>query len=498
MKRLILIIGLILSLALSGFAADSYYFGTPETSGSTAGVYGFGISPNAGEYNFGWGFSLRDDFTLNVAAGGFSGANLNCVPGPGVRHPVDTNNQLSCSGGYLVYGTGGAGNYTDPNFDLGVTTRAPGVLGVAKFIPNGAGSVGFAGSRGNYTYSAANGLYYGSTVLADSWDGSNVQVGLPLVNGTIYSTATALKSTGHFLFIKGGIFTSWTLLYIANIGSIANQYFGSAISIGSSQQIDFINLPTFRFLPSPDAYDDFSAVFGTTSGYAGAGGYGAGGGGLTWTGPTWSTSGGAALNTPTLGPELNSGTLAVGSWYKITASEVDHFYTGSAVGDTFRAQATTALDANNKVKLITFAEMFATVDTGYSDVWLEIDPTIGTGLQCGGIICADSASNPQNFIQFHYNKTTGKAMLLKMVGGTYAADVLNVTATYSAGARFIIRKIGTSVYVFYNNALVGSATVSDAGIISNTIHGMFSTDPSASIGTFRLYKTTGYSILDLF
>lgn len=442
----------------------------------------------------------RDDFTLDVAAGGFSGAALNCVPGPGTRTVGDINNVLSISGGYLVWNGNGASNYTDPYYDLGLTTRVPGRLGIAGFtvsvvVP--ASGIGFTGSRGNYTFAAVNGLFFNSTpAVADSWNGSSIVVSTDIAINTAYKTATALKSTGHVLFYKGGTFTTWTILYIANVGSLANQYFGSATSIGANQKLDFARVPTYRFLPSPVAYDDFSAAFGTTSGYVGDGGYGAGGSGLTWTGPTWSTSGGSALNTPTLGPELNSGTLAVGSWYKITASEVDHFYTGSAVGDTFRAQATTALDANNKVKLITFAEMFATVDTGYSDVWLEIDPTIGTGLQCGGIICADSASNPQNFIQFHYNKTTGKAMLLKMVGGTYAADILNVMATYSAGARFIIRKIGTSVYVFYNNALVGSATVSDAGIISNTRHGMFLPDPGSSIDTFQVYKTTGYNILD--
>lgn len=54
-----------------------------------------------------------------------------------------------------------------------------------------------------------------------------------------------------------------------------------------------------------------------------------------------------------LGSELATGTLTIGTLYKITASEVNHFYTGSAVNHYFTAAAATALDANNKVKEVT-------------------------------------------------------------------------------------------------------------------------------------------------
>lgn len=54
-----------------------------------------------------------------------------------------------------------------------------------------------------------------------------------------------------------------------------------------------------------------------------------------------------------LGSELASGTCTVGNVYKITATEVNHFYVGCAIGHYFAsASGTETLDANNKVKQV--------------------------------------------------------------------------------------------------------------------------------------------------
>lgn len=86
---------------------------------------------------------------------------------------------------------------------------------------------------------------------------------------------------------------------------------------------------------------------------------------------TWSTAGGYVLNTPNLQAEQNSGALVVGKWYSITATAANHFYTGSAIGDTFRALATTALDANNKVKLIPISNLIANCQLSTTEVLSE-------------------------------------------------------------------------------------------------------------------------------
>ncbi len=55
-----------------------------------------------------------------------------------------------------------------------------------------------------------------------------------------------------------------------------------------------------------------------------------------------------------LGAELASGNLILKLYYKIVATEPDHFFTGCAVNDFFVAAAETGLDALNKVRQVIF------------------------------------------------------------------------------------------------------------------------------------------------
>lgn len=59
------------------------------------------------------------------------------------------------------------------------------------------------------------------------------------------------------------------------------------------------------------------------------------------------------LRLDVISPELSSGSLAIGTWYLITATQTNAFYTGCAIGDTFKAASATALTASNKVREIT-------------------------------------------------------------------------------------------------------------------------------------------------
>jgi hypothetical protein len=71
--------------------------------------------------------------------------------------------------------------------------------------------------------------------------------------------------------------------------------------------------------------------------------------------------------------------------------------------------------------------------------------------------------------------------------------------TYSSGAVLRVSKVSTGYRVYYNNAFVNNATISDAGIVSNTKHGLFSTDPSNTLDNFVLYASGSggeYAILD--
>lgn len=111
----------------------------------------------------------------------------------------------------------------------------------------------------------------------------------------------------------------------------------------------------------------------------------------------------------------------------------------------------------------------------------------------------DSTSSPANFLIAYHDGTNVK--LDKNVGGTYT-NLISAAATYSAGATLRVITYTSSgslkVRVYYNNALVGSEqTVSDAGIISNTKHGLFSTYSGNSFDNFTLWargsSTTKYT-----
>lgn len=53
-----------------------------------------------------------------------------------------------------------------------------------------------------------------------------------------------------------------------------------------------------------------------------------------------------------LGTEIDDRTLTANLLYKITATEVDHFGTGSEVDDYFTSDGTETCDASNKVKVV--------------------------------------------------------------------------------------------------------------------------------------------------
>lgn len=150
------------------------------------------------------------------------------------------------------------------------------------------------------------------------------------------------------------------------------------------------------------------------------------------------------------------------------------------------------------IKPLTLSELFASCgDLGTPNVLAEVAVTLTAGVQGGVVICLDSAASPANFIIAYHDGT--RAKLDKCVAGTYTS-LISATATYAAGANIVVVKDGTSVSLYYNNALVGTTqTVSDAGIVNNTIHGLFATDALVSLDNFLVMprgNENQYNILD--
>jgi hypothetical protein len=209
-----------------------------------------------------------------------------------------------------------------------------------------------------------------------------------------------------------------------------------------------------------------------------------------------------------------NGIVAVGSWYRIgwTAVTLIAGQIAAKLGgftSLFRSSAATYVDTgraatvnntglsagstadgtvdNVTVKLITLADMFATIDFGDQDVDVSVPLTIVSRTQAGIVICLDSKTSPANFIIAYHNGTN--ARLEKCVAGTYT-QLIDSAAAYAAGRILRVVKSGTSVSLYYNGVQIGiTQTVSDAGIISNTRHGMFNAYEGNSADSFTLNPT---------
>jgi len=141
-------------------------------------------------------------------------------------------------------------------------------------------------------------------------------------------------------------------------------------------------------------------------------------------------------------------------------------------------------------KQLTLASLFSTVPTSDTDVVASADIVMTAGTQAGIVTNLDSTGTPANFLIAYHDGTN--VHLDKNVGGTYTS-LINTAATYSSGATFRVVTYHSDpthlkVRVYYNNALVGTEQeVTDASIIGNTKHGLFSTHSGNTFDNFSLF-----------
>lgn len=251
-----------------------------------------------------------------------------------------------------------------------------------------------------------------------------------------------------------------------------------------------------------------------------------------WTkGAGWTIAAGKATATGAISTDLTAAVdpLTLGDWY-----QTEYTISGYAAGnvrlrlggigtnnaqaangtftDTARAIGTSLVMVaagftgsidNLSAKVLTLSELFASLQSSTADVLADVNVTLVSatdGKQAGLVCNLDSAATPANFVIAYLSGTT-LAKLDKCVAGVYT-NVISAAVTYIAGATLRVIKDGTEYRLFYNGAAVGSAgTISDAGIISNTLHGLFSTSPLNSLDNFQLMSRgtdNAYSGLDSF
>jgi len=112
---------------------------------------------------------------------------------------------------------------------------------------------------------------------------------------------------------------------------------------------------------------------------------------------------------------------------------------------------------------------------GASLVTVKANWTLPTNFQGGVDVCisADGNSFVRGIVSRYYNK----AFLVKYVNGVFSSVLAATSITYAAGAPIEVRHTTANTFkLYYNNAQVGiDQTISDAEIINNTRHGIFST-----------------------
>ena len=455
------------------------------------GIHGIGLVPPVMMGgNFDEAYLLRDDFSDTLPAGSVHGTLA--VPGPGgARAVTDTNGKLSLSSGALSFATGSVVN---DGVWYPLIVRTPGRILLASILPSDAncGVVAFGWSSANSDIIDERILLHASSVLQISGtSGAGITVGAYAI--TKYKVAAILRAAGVIWFIKGGAFTNWVFLGI--IGALGtNAYPGIATKLTTLVcTSDFIRVPVTIWLPTPLASDGMSSATLTDGlGHAEgiAGGIGAGGANVPWaTAATWAVAGGVALNTPVLGAEQNSGALVIGTWYSITATQVNYFYVGCAIGDSFRATATTGLDVNNKVKAFTTAELFRPLNTSFTvNVIAQVKAVAMTARTHSGLaIRLNDSTTPTSGILAYFDK--GSITVDEFSGATYT-QLFTAVKAFTANDSLQLIADGVNVRLFHMTSagvatLIGSTAV--ATITTGGYHGLFSTDVGNTLDNLCIY-----------
>ena len=525
-------------------------------------------------------YLLDDEFLDTLAGGAVNGTDA--TPGPGTRVVTDTGSKESIATGKMVWGSSTANwnpdhGYT-PNF-----IRTAGRMCISNWL--------YGGGRAQFglTASATPGLNRRAMFdlgVSRLVHGNSVEIlgAYTAVVDTLYKCVIVLRASGSYYFIKGGAFSSWTLLwYSSGLSTSPLWIHVTAIGNTSDQDTDFIRIPDDLYLPIPLAYDTFTRANGVIGSTEATGPEGQATPSKVWTGATWTVAGNEVVNTPGLGAELllnpsfanwtggspdnwavlgdsppatevtevGSGAghggggngaanmfrsdasgmemrqtiLTVGNWYRVEANcslrngggilvtignataflinaSGAYLGTGRASATPARFITQSAVDDvtidNASYKLITLAALFASLTNTTPDVVASIElDTVVANTQAGMVLNLDDAATPANFVVAYHNGTN--AILEKCVAGVYTG-VISAAAAYGAGRTLVVIKEGTAYRLYYNNVQIGAtSTVSDAGIVDNTLHGMFSTYDGNQLDNFQLMPrgtSEEYSDLD--
>ncbi len=252
-------------------------------------------------------YLLRDEFTTDLAAGSVNGTLAE--PGPGTRTAIENDGQLSISAGKLNIPAQGTPVFGDLGLVYSSIARISSRLVKYNFnmsSVSGGGLTGM-GSVNTLAIAAAQQSLDSSTTpgfLTQVYTApGNILVAPTLTVGIDYQVCFILRSTGVYIFIKGGVYLTWILLYQVSVGNFATVW--PMISNHSNVWlVDYVRIPDKLVLPTPLAFDQFTRADGALGNSEGSGPDSQSTPLRSWTGATWAIASNVAVNAPTLGSEL--------------------------------------------------------------------------------------------------------------------------------------------------------------------------------------------------
>lgn len=201
----------------------------------------------------------------------------------------------------------------------------------------------------------------------------------------------------------------------------------------------------------------------------------------------WAKTSSANIQFSNYGVVANLVNLTAGGWanYVNVARATSTITFTSVAYNTGTTPAVVYVDDISLVELL-LANLLSLSNLSTSDVYASSKLTVSSGFQAGLALNWDSATTPANGVIAYRDGANVK--LEKCVAGVWTT-VFSTAATYSANAELVVSKIGTVYRVYYNNALIGASTIADAGIVDNTLHGLFSTDVNNQLDDLVIYAS---------
>lgn len=133
-------------------------------------------------------------------------------------------------------------------------------------------------------------------------------------------------------------------------------------------------------------------------------------------------------------------------------------------------------------KALTTTELYAYIPPTVANATVASDWTYAAQnvAPAGILMNIDNPANPQNYVAIFLTGANNAVWVSKVVNGAPgASQVASIAATYVAGATLQVVKVADNYKIYYNGVQIGTGggyTISDASIVNNTYHGLFSLD----------------------